>query len=176
MVQKTSEFWQQEQCVRKTSVTSCADEIKNKLLLFNCKLLWRVFPTGDECGWSPAGVATVQPSSPQPAGSPLWMSSLSRWGEVSTTSAHRGAVLTLKGEGESKEASTVVKKKKWLLSGTDASPLLCVWSAALLVREEQKVCSLLGPEVIPKVRREGNLLHHWGVLLGEGGRRTGGRS
>lgn len=91
-------------------------------------------------------------------------------GEVSTTSAHRGAVLMLKGEGEREEASTVKKKKKtWLLSGADASPLLCGWSAALLVREEQKVCSLLGPEVIPKVTREGKLASSLRCSPGGGG-------
>lgn len=59
-------------------------------------------------------------------------------GEVSTTSAHRGAVSRCMG---GVGASTV--KKKWFLSGTDASPLLCGWSAALIVREELRVCSFL---------------------------------
>lgn len=60
-------------------------------------------------------------------------------GEVSTTSAHRGAVSRWMGG----VGASTVKKKKWFLSGTDASPLLCGWSAALIVREELRVCSFL---------------------------------
>lgn len=58
---------------------------------FNSEVFWLIFPMGGECSWSPAGVATVQPSSPQPAGSPVWMTSLSRWSEYHL-SPQRGGV------------------------------------------------------------------------------------
>lgn len=63
----------------------------SQVAALNREVFWCIFPMGRECSWSPAGVATVQPSSPQPAGSPVWMTSLSRWSEYHF-SPQRGSV------------------------------------------------------------------------------------
>lgn len=55
-----------------------------------------------------------------------------------------------------------IHSKQKFLGGTDASPLLCGWSTALIVREEPEACSFFfffyerRPEIIPSVggRRE----------------------
>lgn len=148
----------------KNSITACFRWVQtlkhSPVAALSHKVFWRIFPMGGECSWSPAGVATVQPPSPQPTGSPVWMTSLSRWSEYHF-SPQRGGV----------ELEATVNNGSWV--GQTASLLLCGWSPALIVGDKRKSFAL-SLRAWNQPRTEDEV--HWGVLLGEGGRRTGGRS
>lgn len=156
-------------------ITASLDEFKHinipKFLLLSMKSCGVFFPW--EVNAAEAPLASPQSSLPHRS----LLAPRSGWqvchGEASTTLAHRGAVLSWQGGRHSKQL---------FLSGSDVQALVCGWSAALIVRQECKSLLLFWERGWnhPQSEEEGNLLCccdcHWGVLLGEGGRRTGGRS
>lgn len=161
----------------KTSITACLDELKHMLLLLTAKSLVTYFSYGRWvqlkprwCRHSPAFLTTA-----------CWLPALDdksvtvRWVPLQPTEGQ------CRGEWGGVGASTVKKKSG---SSVGQMPLRCSVGGLQLWLSEKSWEFALSLRARawshPKSEEEGNLLcccdRHWCALLGEGGRRTGGRS
>lgn len=118
-----------KQNVWKTTITACLDEFKHIKISQNAPFNYEVFFShGRWMQQSPTGVATAQPPSPQPVGSPVWMTSLSRWDKYHF-GPQRGSVELEGGTSTVNNSSSV---------GQTPLLLLCGWSELWLSEQSVK--------------------------------------